>query len=253
MKPLCLIVCDSRGKNFERIFNDYDCFVRKDLFYDVKFIAIRGARVQDLLEPTLSYISGIDHKIPILLKLAAGINNFTKKNKNRYNETEISLNYISPNEVFLQLTNFVEHVKRAHINSVVTICGIPTANLRIIQQHSVKLGRLRHPSVSEDTLKLKTDLLNIDVEIVNQKIAALNKKPQCSIIPYTASLDSYVLKKKSGGKRRYMVQSLPDGLHGSDLVQLNWLNCIWKSLMKEATSLEERGLPIGWDRKYKRH
>lgn len=246
MKPLALVVADFRGRNFENIFRQ-DCFVGKDNFSSINFIAIPGARIQTLLEPTLSFLSRVDHSTTVLIKLAVGINNFTKKTKNSYNEIEIHLDSYHVNEIYSQFVQFVNTVKKAHSNSVVTVCGIPPANLVTIQQHYMKLRKLKQPSLKEEVLKLKTDLLMVDVELLNRKIFGLNQNTQCNIVPHTASLDTYVVKRKSNGNSRYLVQSLPDGLHGSDRVQLNWIQCIWKSLLKEDIKLTERGLPIGWE------
>ena len=81
MKPLLIVACDSRGRNFE----DFERGI-KGRDYDTCYISRLGARIQDLETDTLAKISRIHKKRLVIVKIAVGINNFTKKERNRFKE-----------------------------------------------------------------------------------------------------------------------------------------------------------------------
>ena len=237
MKPTALIVTDSRGKHFNHLLRQ-DTFCDKELFHDIKVIAISGAQVNGIANLTLQFVNTVHCNRTLIVKIAVGINNFTKKYRNRWRETEISLSNQTVGQVYSDLIRLKHQIISVHPKSVVTICTIAAANLLKVQQVSKERNKLRHPSHTEDELWEKTNVLMVKLEDINRKIFISNQTHQLNITPQTASLDKYVIRGKPKGKKRLTVSALPDGVHGSQRVEQNWLNSIWKSILKELKALQ---------------
>ena len=240
MRPTLLIVTDSRGKRFQDIYKDPrngQLFPNKDKFHKVKFIAIPGAKVLDLKGPAIDFVRGVNSKRTVIVKIAAGINEFTRKFRNSQGEIEITLsNELAPN-VFVDLLRLKAAIKSEHPKTVVTFCTIPPANLRIIQQKALQRGRLTKPTFTAEELREQTDVLLAKVIDINDRIKSNNHKQQLGIVPQTASLDSVVFKTKPNGRRRLILAYFADGLHGTTYTELEWIRLIWKSAQNELNAL----------------
>ena len=192
-----------------------------------------GAKIEDLEAETLDRIGRVDSNHLIVVKIAAGINNFTNKSKNKYHEYEITVKNIPAPTVFWKLTHFKLEIKKLHQKSIVTYCTIPPAYLVHTQRHAIERKKLLHPSYSEKQLSEQTDFLVQSIVQINQAINESNTLMQLNIIPKTVSLHNECLKTKPNGKLNRLVSRLTDGIHGTERTQRTWFRKINEAVNKE--------------------
>ena len=128
MLPLTLIVTDSRGKNFAEFERNQDGRLHRG--YDTEYLSIPGAKISDLAYPILAKLSDFRANYDVfIVKIAAGINNFTKKVYNSRGESEIILANVPATSGFRLLTQLKYQIKDEYPRSVVSYCTIPPCKL----------------------------------------------------------------------------------------------------------------------------
>ena len=238
MRPVLLIISDSRGKHFRRDLREHPELFDSDRYSDIHIISQSGARINDLVEPALDYIENTVHSRRLLIvKIFAGINNLTRIFWNTRGEREITLSDQTPESVIVLLLRFRSQIKDRHEKSIVTFCTVPPVNLEVAQRVAIEKDRLRYPTFSNQQLRDKTSLLVGTVRNLNNRILVANRNKQLGITPQTPYTHSYVLKSIGNGRTRLIVSSLVDGVHGTTRVELNWLKTIWATATTESNLL----------------
>ena len=223
MRPLVLVVSDSRGKKFGDLYQEFQDGGNR---YEFDHICVRGAKINDLIEPTIERVKDEFSKRYIIIKLAAGINDLTKK--------EIGLANITPQEVFRKLTYFKTCVKEYHRRSVISYCTVAPANLVAQQSHAVSVGRY-HKHRSEEELRRLTGILIETIRDLNENINTSHKNKQYGVAPQIVALHKPCLRFK--GKPKLIPSSLSDGLHGTESTQRTWMEKIIKAVNTEVDEL----------------
>lgn len=220
MKPLLIIIGDSRLRKFEE---NYGFHENQDI-YETHVFFKPGCVLSDLNSfiPKISAKFGTQRKT--LFIVAAGINNFTKLVENQYHQTEavaeVPLNRV---RIWRLINDFKEELLKVFSDSIVVAATIPPINLVKYNRHLRKQGYLS-PRFEEYLLSLNEQHFK-DLTAVNQLINMMNLKVQHGIKPKTVSLHTncFITKKN---KRRLVVSAMRDGLHPTTQTVCVWLRKI---------------------------
>ena len=146
-----LFVADSRGNKFSKYSKPKD----KAFHFTIDFITLRGAKIYNLVGPTIHRLSSYGAKDIVVVRLAAGINDLTTFAYDLTHEYRVlkSSNHTSES-LFQQLSNFENAILTARANTLVsnlflhalvTFTTIPPASFAKFQTSK----KLRVPIISE--------------------------------------------------------------------------------------------------------
>ena len=218
MRPLVIIAGDSRLKHFPHIAgNDSANFL-----YDQKIIFQPGAKIADISPILVDFIKSIETDRLVVVKIAIGINNLTKKRYNRHGEFELVLSDTSRRAILDAFSALSNDIKPVHQKSVVTFCRIPICNFLKYNNLLYSKQRTIHRTLSDAYLIKLTDQLIEKIVKINQEIGISNSLEQLGITPHTASIDSNSLICCPGKKPRLCPSTMYDGLHPTDKCAERW-------------------------------
>ena len=243
MRPNLLVLTDSRGIKFQDTLDKIarECGLKpEEQFHKINFVAVPGAKVNDLLLHATEYFSKVQSKRFVLVKVFVGINNFTKKVYS-HNNYELVLSNTTPTEVFQELLSLKLNIRKEHTRTIISFCNVPCADLVGVQKHRIERKGL-NPTQSETRLFNETETLKIWTTQLNRKIKQENKQEQFDVVPQSISFDTMVLKLKKHGRKQLQKSALYDGLHPTDETARTWVKMLWKSVSKELVSLIEKKL-----------
>lgn len=232
-----VIVGDSRITGFE-------AYSRRELSRRVRifFIAQRGAKIDDLCRPTIELIRSLPLHEPVIVKLAAGINNLTQFKNIRQNNTLVS-SRITRAEVFQELISFKQTIKRSARVVLVGIVNIPVLSFE--KYHNYKgYGRvLTRREIDHEQLRVEQIL-----DQVNKDIERENGYYQTGFVrgPRSVYWDRTVRRSsKRRNRDNHMVTTvrshfryLYDGLHATSYLKHKWFGEMCRAINKEITTLE---------------
>ena len=235
----CIFVADSRAHSFDKYAKP------ADFHFGIDFIIRRGAKVSDLVRPTLAKLRSYSQQDRLIIKVAVGINNLTKF---IYDPTHrrrvLTRSSLDANSLLALLEDFRAQVVSTRPNSIVSFCTIPTASFAKFQLSR----RLTAPILSEAELYTAQEDLDTVLDSVNSRIPALNVGSLSSFIsitPHNLAWHSHirrVSKRMSrSGKLRSSVRSnfsqLYDGLHATSSLKKRWFLDLYKSFARERQAL----------------
>ncbi|CAG2253706.1 unnamed protein product [Mytilus edulis] len=173
--PLAFIVTDSRGNNFDsnRIFEQPPDF-------KIEYCIVRGATVNELKDVFLQRLNSVDTNrcLPIIVKVAVGINDFTKFIKNKNRERELVYSGAKGLEIYEKILEFKAAVKEKIPNALVGFITVPPISCKKYKEHCFENKKLTVSEISDDDLlKFQKDLEK-EVELLNEKIIFGNCEKQ---------------------------------------------------------------------------
>lgn len=217
-----LFVSDSRACNFNRYRNSSE----------IDFIIQRGAKISDLSQLVLSKLRTYRSDHYILLKFAAGINDFTTfTRRNREGKRTLTRSDKTAHNVLAQLLELKQQIISCHHNIIVTFVTIPPASFRKFQEH-------RQVTIFNDTelLQLQREL-DQQIDVINSAIIAENKNLQLNIVPRTLSWHTSIRQPTQRRKYRNKFSKLYDGLHACSDLKRRWF-----SELRRSFDIEEQRL-----------
>ncbi|CAG2228923.1 unnamed protein product [Mytilus edulis] len=228
--PLAFIVTDSRGNNFDsnRIFEQPPDF-------KIEYCIVRGATVNELKDVFLQRLNSVDTNrcLPIIVKVAVGINDFTKFIKNKNRERELVYSGAKGLEIYEKILEFKAAVKEKIPNALVGFITVPPISFKKYKEHCFENKKLTVSEISDDDLlKFQKDLEK-EVELLNEKIIFGNCEKQsghlkgCRTISWHRSVCR--LGKVKRGKKYQKVykndfRELYDGIHGTSAIKQKWFS-----------------------------
>ncbi|CAG2188635.1 unnamed protein product [Mytilus edulis] len=164
--PLAFILTDSRGNNFDsnRIFEQPPDF-------KIEYCIVRGATVNELKDVFLQRLNSVDTNrcLPIIVKVAVGINDFTKFIKNKNRERELVYSGAKGLEIYEKILEFKAAVKEKIPNALVGFITVPPIIFKKYKEHCFENKKLTVSEISDDDLlKFQKDLEK-EVELLNEK------------------------------------------------------------------------------------
>lgn len=214
------MAADSRAHNFDI----YSKFGDLDIQYNIK----RGAKIINLLSSTLELVRSAPKDRPLVVKIAAGINNSTTL---IYTKTGriIKFNGISASRILSQLVAFKSLIHIARQDALVGFINVPTASIRKFQE---KLGG-SDKYLSEAEIVSNQEGIDNCIDNLNCGIREENRRVQAGYNrgPYNISWDTYIRKRQkrrnSKGvarttRLRNLFHRLYDGLHGNPELKHKW-------------------------------
>ena len=216
MRPILVVVGDSRIKNFEVKQEakgqptDYDCI----------FKCKRGARVEDLdcFIPQLKQQFGRDRQF--FIAICGGINNFTINQSNSGKPEVVPDSNTEVQDVYDKIDVLRSLYKWAFPNSIVIIATVAPINL---------LAYNRSSSTSEEVLKTQGEHILEKLLDLNHKIKEGNDSFDVKT-PYLASNCIHKLR----GRWRIIPGAFEDGLHPTSRAEDTWLDRLHKCIDIEA-------------------
>ena len=230
-----LFVSDSRSLNFKHYKPRSN----------IDFIVQRGAKLADLLPLTLTRLRTYAKEDYILLKLAAGINDFTTfTRRNSEGKRTLTCSTTTANELITQFWDFKRAILACHPKSVVSFVTIPPASFSKFQFSR----QLSTPIFSTAELLELQNKLDQQIDIVNAALINENKTPQFGILPRTLSWHTSVRKPAKRRNRagrlkkstRNNFSKLYDGLHACSDLKHHWFTELCRSFNIEEQRLHER-------------
>ena len=219
---------DSRGNNF-----DVDKVFQQPTDFRIDYCIIRGATVNELKREFLQKISGKDFSCfsPIIVKIAVGINNFTKFTVNTNSERELTYSGATASEVFSLLLDFKSAVKSEIPTALVGLVTVPPVSLKKYHEYCIGNKSIRNPVLSDAELTDCQQKLNDEINSLNDKISYENCEKQeghlkgCRTVSWHRSI--YKLGKIKRGKKYQKIykndfRGLYDGLHAKSDLKQKW-------------------------------
>ena len=235
-----VVVADSRAHNFDA----YKKPIEEDFLmqYRIDYCVARGATIADLRTEVLDRLKYKRSRYPIIIKIAAGINNLTQKTPHEGSSV------LKPNlvDISTELLSLRDEIKKSH-KAVVTFITIPPAIFDVSQQYKLDNGVIKSSLYSTRELASFQTAHNEAVKDLNKQIKRWNAATQEDITPQTASWDNIVLRptkrRQSSGYHRSTSRldrkSLYDGLHGTSVTKQKWFNMLHHSIQQEINKLEQ--------------
>ncbi|CAG2220644.1 unnamed protein product [Mytilus edulis] len=144
--PLAFIVTDSRGNNFDsnRIFEQPPDF-------KIEYCIVRGATVNELKDVFLQRLNSVDTNrcLPIIVKVAVGINDFTKFIKNKNRERELVYSGAKGLEIYEKILEFKAAVKEKLPNALVGFITVPPISFKKYKEHCFENKKLTVSEISQ--------------------------------------------------------------------------------------------------------
>jgi hypothetical protein len=231
-----MIVTDSRGKKFA----DFDLY--NSDFYSTELIVCRGAVLQQLQTKTISALKSVPSNETVLIVICAGINELTFRDKHKGGVELIA----SPrNDLLQNLLNYKRSVIAARPNTLVAFGTIATTDLKQVNSHYSKIGKLRQNKYNEELIANYQEQIDQELRYINHMLFEENKKAQILSTGKRTSIPQLYLhqyvqrvfsKKKANGerliKRRISPNALCDGLHPTNELAKKWYRAIHQNCMK---------------------
>lgn len=234
-RPVLILVGDSRICGFDSL--EYP---------DVKFESIikRGAVIDDLREETLELIEkykNVDRTI--IVKIACGINEFTKfKEGENYRDLRYRSG-VSNTEVLGKLKSLKQDIKTVRPGTIVGFVTVPTLSFRKYRDYRNKSKRhAKKSKVGDSDLYRDQEKLDNKLALLNASLKFENSRHQVGVSKgcFTVSWHNTVTKrstrKRRSGSRvviRNNFDKLYDGLHANRELKSKWHNQLVKCVNAE--------------------
>ena len=234
-----LFVADSRGNKFSKYSKPKD----KAFHFTIDFITLRGAKIYNLVGPTIRRLSSYGAKDVVVVRLAAGINDLTTFVYDVTHEYRVlkSSNHTS-DSLFQELSNFENAILTARANTLVTFTTIPPASFAKFQTSK----KLRVPIIPQADIQKFQHNHDSIIDEVNEKIISHNSIPQGGVLLRSLSWHNTIRKvekrtrhgKTTSNKRNHFAH-LYDGLHGDSKLKQRWFLEMYKSFEFDHTTLQK--------------
>lgn len=251
-RPVLILVGDSRLHGFDRF--RYENFRFRSVIKS-------GAVVETLIEETLSVLREYkDTNRSIIVKIACGINEFTKFDYHNYGKDLRLRSNVSYRTVLDKLKQFKDTIKREVPTAVVGFVTIPTLSFVNYREHisqkykeerrrqtkeskhkGRKSERYRKSNVTDEELQKDQETLDNELLCLNTSLKLENSRKQrgllkgCYTISWHNSISKESRRKRRSGTRKVIrnnFSELYDGLHPSRSLKVRW----HKQLLKVANS-----------------
>ena len=195
-----LFVADSRGHKF----SNYSKPVDKAFSFTVNFVAIRGAKMYNLVGPTIRKLNSCNASDHIVVQLAAGINDLTAFQYNVAHERRVlKPSNHTAESVFQELNQFKSAIQTARPNTLVTFATIPPMSFAKFQSSK----KLCAPIISKEDIHTFQHHHDSIVDEVNERIITHNSIPQCGIVLRTLSWHNTIRKVEKRTRRNKITHS----------------------------------------------
>lgn len=228
-----IIVGDSRLAGFQRYSSPTDL--------QLKFVIRRGARVADLVEPTLEAVRAVRGANILIVKIACGINNFTEF-VTHPNGRELTYAGVTGDHVYSELKELKREIKEIKPKALVGFVTVPTLSFAKNIESRIISNRLRESKYSttevaglQTALDEQISILNIRLKFENSVHQAGHRKG-CRTISWHRYITKLSKRKRSRTAKhsRTVVRNnftkLYDGLHAVSELKQRWfhdlLHCI---------------------------
>ena len=230
-----VLIADSRSYGFSR----YNQPEELQTFYVVK----RGAKIQDLTDESLDKIKQIRSDIPLIVKIACGINNLTHFVYHSGGK-ELTESACTTIEVIGQFQELKRKIKQLRPDSLVGFITIPGVSLEKCNKHLSNRGLLSQPRNKGQILDSTQRSINEKLDEVNKWIKATNSCQQeghnrgCRTVSWHNSIlkRSKVKRQNNNYKIVYRrnYKQLYDGLHAVSDLKKKWFWEVTKAAIKES-------------------
>ncbi|MES9885082.1 MAG: hypothetical protein ABW185_29925 [Sedimenticola sp.] len=236
LKTALLFVGDSRAHGFDR----YDCPQK----VTVHFVIKRGARVDDLVAPTLTKLQSLYSYDIVIVKIACGINNFTQFVK-RNNVKDLVESAATERSVFNELVEFKKAIKHCCPKALVGFVTIPT--LSFVKYRDTRVGK-EHSQYSDRELSIFQSEVDGKLKSLNIRIKLENSTRQsgfetgCRTVSWHNSITRQSRRKRRDGTSRTVTRTcfnqLYDGLHAVRPLKRKWFDEVCKAALAERRYLK---------------
>ncbi|KAJ8048288.1 hypothetical protein HOLleu_00541 [Holothuria leucospilota] len=236
-----LFVADSRAYSFDRYTQPHvpgEGSVQVRVHYVIK----RGARVADLLEPTLSKLRQWREDDFIVTRVAAGINDLTELfSLPTHTKRVLRRSAVTSSDLVREFSQFKSACLRLRPKCIVIFTTIPPASFSKFQLSKC----LPQPILTAEQLQRNQADLDSTLDSVNSSIKDLNQEAQHGIVFQTLSWHTTVRKptkrkSRSGNYTRTIrndFSPLYDGLHAKSTTKNRWFTLLHKLFAKDLQQL----------------
>jgi hypothetical protein len=206
-------------------------------------VVISGAKIDRLLHDTVVRLRTLPPQDNFLVRLAAGINERTKKEYHR-NGCEVVLN--PSQDLWNSITHFKEKIRDEFPNTLVSLCTIPPIHFQAATQFYLQKRWLRESRLTDENRKEEQEELRKTLTHINHLITEENKKEQDikdagmvtpSQLYMHQDIERTFTKKKKDGSRKttkhIRLDTLVDGIHPTKHVSDNWFELTHHNFFKE--------------------
>lgn len=233
-----LFVADSRAFSFDQYPRPKSCNL------DLDFIIIRGAKIYDLILPTLAKLRTYSKSEFVIIKLAAGINDLTVFTDSPHSRAKVlQKNDLCLDGLFAKFNHFKQQVLGCRATVIVSFVTIPPASFAKFQASK----SLPAPILSEAELKFNQQQLDALLDQANTRIRMLNSELQLSVCSRTLSWHTSIRKPSKRRNRaghyttlRNDFSQLYDGLHAKSELKRKWFNELLRSFELDTFSLQQQ-------------
>ena len=211
--PIFVFACDSRGNNFNQYQQCQDI--------PINYIIRRGSDISQLQLETLEFLRSlsVSHDTPVIVKIAAGINDILN--------TISAAQTFTADSILLKLENFRKCVLSVIPWALVGFVTIPTVEVSLL------------PRLVNSPLPSLQSLVNDAINFLNIKIRSSNSLAGCWTVSWHLLVQKKICKRPGKGRKaksvyRYIYSNLYDGLHGNSQTKKKWFQMLVKCFTGEA-------------------
>ena len=237
-----LLIGDSRSYGFSRY--------KQPKKLNTDYVVVRGAKVEDLVAPSLEKVKNTRSDLPIFVKIACGINNLTKF-KVHDGGKELKPSECPSSELIGKLASFKKKIKEIRPDSLVGFVTIPTLSIEKYNTHLRNRGLLWDPELSKSGLEAAQKTVDSALDDVNAWIKRENCEKQanhnrgCRTVSWHNTITKRSKVKRKSGQYKIVFKKdyklLYDGLHAVSYVKQKWFREVIKAVKCEVEfTLRER-------------
>lgn len=232
-------MADSRALNFEHYGQPSQ--------FKTHYVVERGARIRDLMQPTIAKLRTIHRDTTVVVKIAAGINDITRIVRTEHDKF-LRPSTRSADEIFIELCTFKDLLKRERRNILVGLVTIPTVSVRKYAEiNGYRATEELERDFSQDQREIDDNL-----QTINYRIRGENRQPQLDFPrgPRTVSWHSSVTRKsfrKSRNKNkpgkpttRSSFGQLYDGIHAVSQLKRKWFHQLITAFTAEIRTTSDK-------------
>ena len=235
-----LFVADSRGHRFVNYPKPEDKAIP---LASLDFVVIRGAKIYNLVGPTIRKLNSYSSTDRVVVRLAAGINDLTAFQYDATHEYRVlKPSNHSAESLFRELDNFKRAIQTARPSAIVSFTTIPPMSFYKFQ----KSKKLPVSLLSEDDIQSFQRSHDTVIDEVNNRIIEHNSIRQSGLVLRTLSWHNSVRKvekrthrNKTKRVKRNHFAHLYDGLHGDSKLKQRWFSELYSSFVRDYTALQQ--------------
>lgn len=210
-----------------------------------KYVIVRGATIRELINPAVQELREAPQNWPVVVKIAAGINDVTQLITTEQGKVIVSSNK-SSEDIIQELVRFKRILQEYREDALVGFVTIPTACVGKFQQYqNNRVTLLSDLAISVEQLRIERL-----VRRVNTKILAANSVYQYGPqgtprqVYWHSTITRPSKRRDLDGNqvtaRRNNERYLYDGLHAISSIKQKWFRELYKAVRKEAETLSQR-------------